>query len=578
MPRTEDKSTLFVDISELVQRDSKTGIQRVVRSIVNVFLMHGAVDYRVEFIYASVGEPYRHAYRYIQQLRGIPEPTTVDVIADPQVGDIFLVLDFQSIVVATKAIFLQQIRDRGAKVYFVVYDLLPIHFKNYFALDLWQIHTLWLNTVAQSDGAICISRSVATELEDWLKVNRPIRLQPFRIGWFHLGADIEASQPSRGFSSDDADTLLSLCTRPTFLLVGTIEPRKGITQVFAGFRELWQRTIDVNLVLVGKQGWLVDELASALHASPELGKRLFWLSGISDEYLEKVYAASTCLIAATEGEGFGLPLVEAAHHKLPIIARDIAVFREVAGTHAFYFAGLEASVLADAVMKWLALYKSGQHPKSDEMPSLTWSQSTAQLLDVVLNNKWSASWMSDGHFQCAGSDPRLQTQVGMKRGLSIQTTGVEGVFLYGPYIALPAGDYQIKLHGKIKRTGVGNLKLEATIDFGDKVLAARALDASRTDGLIVHMAVNIPTAVNTFEVRLWVLADCEICIDKLEIVLQERVATFGSEKNLLAFHRPFEGDNSLHTPEPKNTLNNCLQEILQEDEEEFVNAAFHALL
>ena len=154
----------------------------------------------------------------------------------------------------------------------------------------------------------------------------------------------------------------------------------------------------------------------------------------------------------------------------------------------------------------------------------------------------------------------------------------KGVFLYGPYIALPAGDYQIKLHGKIKRTGVGNLKLEATIDFGNKVLAARALDASRIDGLIVHMAVSIPTAVNTFEVRLWVLADCEICIDKLEIVLLEGVATFGSEKNLLAFHRPFEGDNSLHTPEPKNTLNNCLQEILQEDEEEFVNAAFHALL
>jgi len=37
-------------------------------------------------------------------------------------------------------------------------------------------------------------------------------------------------------------------------------------------------------------------------------KRLFWLEGISDEYLEKVYAASSCLIAASEGEGFGLPL------------------------------------------------------------------------------------------------------------------------------------------------------------------------------------------------------------------------------------------------------------------------------
>ena len=56
---------------------------------------------------------------------------------------------------------------------------------------------------------------------------------------------------------------------------------------------------------------------------------MLWLEGISDEYLDKVYAASTCLIAASEGEGFGLPLIEAAQHKLPIIARDIPVFREV---------------------------------------------------------------------------------------------------------------------------------------------------------------------------------------------------------------------------------------------------------
>ena len=61
----------------------------------------------------------------------------------------------------------------------------------------------------------------------------------------------------------------------------------------------------------------------------EIGNRLFWLEGISDEYLEKIYDAATCLIAASEGEGFGLPLIKVAQHKLPIIARDIPVFREV---------------------------------------------------------------------------------------------------------------------------------------------------------------------------------------------------------------------------------------------------------
>ena len=86
------------------------------------------------------------------------------------------------------------------------------------------------------------------------------------------------------------------------------------------------------------------------------------------------------LIAASEGEGFGLPLIEAVQHKLPIIARDIPVFREVAGEHAFYFCGLEPVDLANAISGWLGLNSKGLAPKSDEMPWLTWRESARQLI------------------------------------------------------------------------------------------------------------------------------------------------------------------------------------------------------
>jgi glycosyltransferase involved in cell wall biosynthesis len=125
---------------------------------------------------------------------------------------------------------------------------------------------------------------------------------------------------------------------------------------------------------------MVDMLADKLRQHPELGKHLFWLEGISDEYLEKVYTASSSLIAASEGEGFGLPLIEAAQHKLPIIARDIPVFREVAGEHAFYFRGQKPADLADAVQRWLSLNSEGLAPQSTRMPWLTWSESAQQLI------------------------------------------------------------------------------------------------------------------------------------------------------------------------------------------------------
>lgn len=189
---------------------------------------------------------------------------------------------------------------------------------------------------------------------------------------------------------DDAnDVLQQLQARLSFLMVGTVEPRKGYAQALAAFEQLWQQAIDMNLVIVGQQGWMVESLIEKLRGHDEVGKRLFWLEGISDEYLEKVYAASTCLIAASEGEGFGLPLTEAARHGLPIISRDIPVFREVAGEHAWYFTGCEPSDLATSILEWLQLYRMNGHPRADSMPWLTWRQSAERLKQIIIKNSWS---------------------------------------------------------------------------------------------------------------------------------------------------------------------------------------------
>jgi glycosyltransferase involved in cell wall biosynthesis len=261
--------------------------------------------------------------------------------------------------------------------------------------EVTEWHGKWLKTLAQTDGVVCISRSVADEVEHWLNAHAPIHSHPFKLGWFHLGADVAASIPTMGLPANAEQVMNSLAARPTFLSVGTVEPRKGQMQTINAFEHLWNKGIDINLVIVGNHGWDVDLLVERLRNHAERNHRLFWLEGISDEYLEKIYAASSCLIAASEGEGFGLPLIEAAQHKLPIIARDIPVFREVAGTHGYYFSGLEAAELADAIQNWLALDKAGKAPQSSAMPWLTWKQSTQNLLDVILEDHWYRQWNHD---------------------------------------------------------------------------------------------------------------------------------------------------------------------------------------
>jgi glycosyltransferase involved in cell wall biosynthesis len=176
-------------------------------------------------------------------------------------------------------------------------------------------------------------------------------------------------------------------------MVGTLEPRKGYRLILDAFSQLWAANENINLLIVGKIGWNTTEVADIIVQNPELNKKLFWLKGITDEYLEKIYAASTCLIAASEGEGFGLPIIEAAQHGISLMLRDIPVFREVAGASAFYFgrvAGTQtrqqaSQDTAESVKTWLSLYQTQQQPLSSGLRYNTWQQSVEQLKQSLFN-------------------------------------------------------------------------------------------------------------------------------------------------------------------------------------------------
>jgi glycosyltransferase involved in cell wall biosynthesis len=175
-----------------------------------------------------------------------------------------------------------------------------------------------------------------------------------------------------------------LSGRTVFLTVGTIEPRKGIAQLLDAADDLW-RTHDATFVIVGKQGWLVDDLMQRMKAHPEFGKRLLWFDRSSDAILDRLYSTATAALLPSEGEGFGLPLIEAARHKTAIIARDIPVFREIGGPSVFYFTAKSGAELSSALRKWMVLNKRGEAPKP-ELKVATWRESSEQFLAVIRNS------------------------------------------------------------------------------------------------------------------------------------------------------------------------------------------------
>lgn len=166
-------------------------------------------------------------------------------------------------------------------------------------------------------------------------------------------------------------------------MVGTIEPRKGYSQALSAFDALWQQNVQVNLVIVGKMGWKVDELASRLRQHPEAGVRLHWFDDVDDHQLLQLYNITDGLLMASEGEGFGLPVIEAARFNKPLLLRDIPVFREIAGIAAEYFTGTEPDALALALRNWLSLISAGKVPASRTIKCQNWAESTAQLIHAM---------------------------------------------------------------------------------------------------------------------------------------------------------------------------------------------------
>ncbi|GAB7540210.1 glycosyltransferase family 4 protein [Burkholderia sp. 3C] len=379
---------LFVDVSIIAASDAGTGIQRVVRSIAEHLLADPPEGMTVHLVRATRKLPYRYATQYQRQLTGKAvdgsDAAADDVAPDVRPGDIFLGLDLCSRPLPMRQRELRLWRKSGARCAFVVYDLLPLVRPEWFTSVASRSFQRWLDTLAiHGDALFCISNAVANDVSAWLQNRMHLDRDEILVDWFHLGADF---RPTDCVPSAPRTTLLPRAreiTTPTVLMVGTVEPRKGHAEILTAFEALWGEGVEARLVIAGKQGWKVDALAERIKALQSRPGRLVWINDASDAELTQWYQSVDGVIMASEAEGFGLPIVEAALRDIPLLLRDIPVFREVAGEHARYFGGAGSSGVVDSLRDWLRELEEGAAIRSKAMTVLTWQQSAERLGQLI---------------------------------------------------------------------------------------------------------------------------------------------------------------------------------------------------
>ena len=370
-PKPPAPPRLLIEVTTTSYNDPGTGIQRVVNKIAGALLPDARLfwcDTPKGFFEAGFGPDGR--------LRRAQAQAEHQII--PGRGDHILMLDSSWSLPIVYNKVMRQARLQGAEITTVLYDLVPLKTPAFCDTQMSEVFALWVQSaLVYSTGFVCISRAVADELLAMLTAMRYPR--PMRVGYWRLGADLSGRLPAPPPASE---------TAPLFLMVGTLEPRKGHRVALDAFTALWQGGFAGRLCIIGRRGWAVDHLVADMTSHPEWGSKLFWLENADDETLETHYAACTALIASSHAEGFGLPIVEAASHGKPVIASDIPVFREVAGeaaTVTYFQTGSPAS-LAAAVQGFLA--RHDQAPLVIKDQQVTWAQSAAELQAIVAGGNW----------------------------------------------------------------------------------------------------------------------------------------------------------------------------------------------
>lgn len=119
------------------------------------------------------------------------------------------------------------------------------------------------------------------------------------------------------------------------LYLGTIEPRKNITNIILAFEKYKMISNDKNLKLViaGRKGWKYEKIFET-YKNSKVKKDIKFINYIDEEDKIILYKLAKLFVFPSLYEGFGMPVLEAMAAGIPVITSNVSSLPEVAGEGA----------------------------------------------------------------------------------------------------------------------------------------------------------------------------------------------------------------------------------------------------
>lgn len=135
------------------------------------------------------------------------------------------------------------------------------------------------------------------------------------------------------------------------LYVGTLQPRKNLARLIHAYHQVTRRAMPTwDLVLAGAHGWESQSL-HRLVSTLQLTQRVHLLGYVADEALPVLYRDAHFFCFPSLFEGFGLPILEAQTHGVPVMTANNSALPEIAGDAALLVDPTDVDALADAMLQ-----------------------------------------------------------------------------------------------------------------------------------------------------------------------------------------------------------------------------------